>query len=124
MRKQHGKVKSAKKAKELRRKLSTRKKINGSANIPRVCAEKSNKNLRVQVIDDIARKTLFSVQTFGKNKVAETANAESAAKVGEVVASKLKENNIEKVVFDRNGKTYTGVIAKLASAIRENGIQL
>merc|ERR1712080_647023 len=119
-----GKLKSAKKAKELRRKLNIRRKICGTDTMPRICAQKTNKNIRVQVVDDVARKTLFSVQTFGKNKVADTANIASAEKIGATVAAKLKENNIEKAVFDRNGKIFTGVIAKLASSIRENGIQL
>lgn len=124
MRKTQGKVKNAKKAKQLRRKLAIRKKIIGTTAIPRICAEKTNKNIRVQVIDDSIGKTLFSVQTFGKSKVAEVGNTAGATKIGEAVAAKLKENKIEKAVFDRNGKTYTGVIATLATAIRENGIQI
>ena len=124
MRKSLKKIKSASKAKENRRKLSIRKKIVGSSERPRVCASKTNSNLFVQVIDDSSNKTLFSVQTFGKNAVGTNSSVESAKVVGEAVAKGLKDKNISSAVFDRNGKKYTGVVASLATSIREAGIQI
>lgn len=124
MRKSLKKIKNPSKAKEQRRKLSTRKKIIGNAERPRICATKTNSNLFVQVIDDAANKTLFSVQTFGKNAVGKTANVESAKHVGATVATKLQEHKIKTAVFDRNGKQYTGVVESIASSIREAGIQI
>lgn len=124
MRKPLKKIKNASKAKEQRRKLSIRKKVVGATERPRICATKSNTNLFVQVIDDSNSKTLFSVQTFGKNAVGKGANVESAKEVGAAVAKKLTESNIKTAVFDRNGKKYTGVVATLAESIRENGIQI
>jgi len=124
MRKIAAKIKNETKAKEHRRKLSIRKKVVGSAESPRLCVTKSNKHLRVQAIDDVKSATLFSVQTFGKTKAADSANAEGAKKVGAAVATTLKKNNLKKAVFDRSGKQYTGVIKALADSIRENGIQI
>lgn len=124
MRKNTAKIKNETKAKEYRRKLAIRKKVIGSADKPRLAVTKSNKHLRVQVIDDVKSATLFSVQTFGKTKVANNANAESAKKIGAEVAATLKKNNLNKAVFDRSGKQYTGVIKALADSIRENGIQI
>lgn len=124
MRKVLGKIQNPTKAKEYRRRLSIRKKVEGSADRPRVCVTKTNKHLRVQAVDDLTNKTLFSVQTYGKTKVAEVGNAEGAKKVGAAVAAQLKKANIKVAVFDRSGKQYTGVIKVLADAIRENGIQL
>jgi large subunit ribosomal protein L18 len=124
MRKNASKIKNETKAKEHRRKLSIRKKVVGSAEKPRLCVTKSNKHLRVQAIDDVKSSTLFSVQTFGKGKVADHANAEGAKKVGAAVAASLKGKNLSNAVFDRSGKQYTGVIKALADAIRENGIQI
>jgi large subunit ribosomal protein L18 len=69
MRKSYKKLRTLQELKILRRKLSIRKKIIGTADTPRVCVTKTNKHLFVQVIDDAAGKTLFSVQTFGKNAV-------------------------------------------------------
>ena len=124
MRKIAAKIKNETKAKEYRRKLSIRKKVIGSPESPRLCVTKSNKHIRVQAIDDLNSKTIFSVQTFGKGKVAEHANAEGAKKVGVAIATTLKKNNLSKAVFDRSGKQYTGVIKALADSIRENGIQI
>jgi large subunit ribosomal protein L18 len=124
MRKNTAKIKNETKAKEYRRKLSIRKKVVGSAEAPRLCVTKTNKHLRVQVIDDVKSATLFSVQTYGKAKAADHANAEGAKKVGAVIAAGLKKNNLTKAVFDRSGKQYTGVIKTLADSIRENGIQI
>jgi large subunit ribosomal protein L18 len=124
MRKNISKIKNETKAKEYRRKLSIRKKIVGSAEKPRLAVTKSNKHLRVQIIDDVKSVTLFSVQTFGKTKVASSGNAEGAKKIGAEIATTLKKNNLTKAVFDRSGKQYTGVIKTLADSIRENGIQI
>ena len=124
MRKNISKIKNETKAKEYRRKLSIRKKIVGSAEKPRLAVTKSNKHLRVQIIDDVKSVTLFSVQTYGKTKVPGSSNAEGAKKVGAEIAATLKKNNLSKAVFDRSGKQYTGVIKTLADSIRENGIQI
>lgn len=124
MRKNTAKIKNETKAKEYRRKLSIRKKVVGSGDAPRLCVTKSNKHLRVQAIDDVKSATLFSIQTYGKNKAADHANSEGAKKVGAAVAATLKSNNLTKAVFDRSGKQYTGVIKTLADSIRENGIQI
>src|SRR5438477_157107 len=103
MRKNIARIKNEAKAKEYRRKLSIRKKVVGSAEKPRLAVTKSNKHLRVQAIDDVKSVTLFSVQTYGKAKVADHANAESAKKVGAAIASSLKQKNLTKAVFDRSG---------------------
>ena len=124
MRKSLKTIKNASKAKEARRKLSIRKKVIGTADRPRICATKTNSNIFVQVVNDTDSKTIFSVQTFGKNAVGKTSNVESAKAVGAEVAKKLQENKITKAVFDRNGKKYTGVVANLADSIREAGIQI
>ena len=124
MRKNAKKIKNETKSKEYRRKLAIRKKVIGSAETPRLCVSKTNKHLRVQAIDDVKSVTLFSVQTYGKAKAADTANAEGAKKVGAAVAASLKTKNLSRAVFDRSGKQYTGVIKALADSIRENGIQI
>ncbi len=123
MRKLIGKLNNPSEVKRQRRKLSIRKKINGTGEVPRVCVKRSDKNLSVQVVDDSSMKTLFSVSTFGKNKVDAKANKEGAKQVGAKVAEGLKTRNIESIVFDRSGYVYHGVIASLADSMRENGIK-
>jgi len=124
MRKPIGKIKNSELRKRVRRKLSIRSKVVGTSQRPRVCVNKTNKHLFVQIIDDDASKTLFSVQTFGKNAPATTNTVDGAKAVGAKIAQNLKDNNLEAAVFDRSGFKYTGVIAALANAIREQGIKI
>jgi len=117
------KIKSEKEKKRIRRKLTIRKKVNGSAVRPRLCAVKTKKHLAVQVIDDESGKTVFSVQTFGKSKVG-SKSVDGAKEVGLQIATKLKEKGINTAVFDRNGYKYTGIISALADSVRSNGISV
>ena len=124
MRKVIGKISKDKVARLERRKLSIRKKVIGTTERPRVSVSKSNKNIYVQVIDDSCSKTLASSQTFGKSKIGNNANIDSAKMIGVSLASKLKDKNISAVVYDRNGMQYCGVVAAIANSLRENGINL
>jgi large subunit ribosomal protein L18 len=112
------KQKNALKARRIRR---IRGKISGTAECPRVALFKSNKHLYAQAIDDVAGVTLASVD--GK-KLGEKANKEAASNVAKAFADNLKAKGIEKVVFDRRGNLYHGVVASFAEALRENGITL
>ncbi len=125
MRKSLKKIKNASKAKEQRRKLSTRKKIIGTTERPRICATKTNNNLFVQVIDDAStNKTFFLFKLLEKMLLALTQVLKVLKLLVLAVAKGLAGKNIEKAVFDRNGKKYTGVVAALANSIREGGIQI
>ncbi len=124
MRKPNRKINNESQKRKLRRKLSIRRNISGSAERPRLCAIRSNKHLQIQVVDDDANKTIFAMQTFGKNAVGSKNNKDSATELGKAVAKELQNRKIENAVFDRNGGIYTGVIATLANAIRENGIRI
>ena len=124
MRRPIGKLKDPNAERKQRRHLSIRKKIKGTSERPRIAVNRSNKNLRVQVINDESGKTLFSVQTFGKRKVEARPNKEGAKLVGTRVAEEMKAKNIQTAVFDRGGVLYYGVVAALAESIRQNGIQI
>lgn len=124
MRKPIAKLNKKSEVRRLRRKLSTRKKVSGTAERPRVVIFKGNKNISVQVVDDAAGKTLFSVQTFGKNGVEAKANREGAKTIGAKVAEQMKSQKLEQGVFDRGGYPYHGIVASLADSIRENGVKL
>lgn len=123
MRKPIGKIKNDKLARKIKRKLSTRKTLSGTASRPRVCTVKTNKNLSVQVIDDDASKTFFSFHTFGKAKVGGRTR-EGAKELGSAVAKKMKDAGLEEAVFDRNGGVYHGVVAAVAEGLREGGIRI
>ena len=124
IRKNKRKLKSQMEAKRYRRRLSIRKTVSGTAERPRVVIFRSSKNISAQVIDDVAGKTLASVQSFGKNGVDAKATKEGAEKVGKALADKLSAASINNVVFDRAGYKYHGVIKTFADTLRESGIQL
>ena len=124
MRKPLGKVKDAKQARKLRRKLSARKTIVGTAERPRDCLTRSNNNLFVQVIDDSSSKTLASAQTFGKSAAGKGANKEGAKAVGTALAAKMKEKGLSNAVFDRSGNRFSSVLSSMVEAMKENGIRI
>ena len=99
-----------------------RKQISGTPECPRLSVFRSNKHIAVQVIDDVNQKTLVSSSTVQLN-VVNGGNIEGSKLVGADIAKKCLEAGIEKVVFDRGGYVYTGRIAALAAAARENGLQ-
>ncbi len=93
----------------------------GTAETPRVTIFRSNRYLTVQAVNDIEGVTLAAANSkaLGLN-----ANKQSAVKVAATFAEALKSAGIEKVVFDRNGYLYHGVVAAFADGLRENGIKL
>jgi large subunit ribosomal protein L18 len=104
-----------------RRKRRVRGKISGCAEMPRLSVFKSNKYFYAQAIDDVAGKTLASVDGRAMKL---TVNKENVVKVAAAMAENLKAKNIEAVVFDKNGYLYHGVVAAFADALRDNGIKL
>jgi large subunit ribosomal protein L18 len=115
---------SAKKtASRLRRQIRVRKKINGTADRPRLVVSKSSKHLFAQVIDDVAGKTLVSASTMEADlRATDGDKTAKATLVGELVAERAKGAGIESVVFDRAGNKYHGRVAALAEAAREGGL--
>ncbi len=112
-----------KQRKRLHRKVHIRKSVYGTAERPRMTVFKSGRNIYVQVINDDEGKTLASISSLEKDFVALKANVESATKLGEAMGQRLKEKNITKIVFDRNGYLYHGVVKALADATRKAGIE-
>ena len=99
-----------------------RKQISGTPECPRLSVFRSNKHIAVQVIDDVNQRTLVSSSTEQLH-VVNGGNIEGSKLVGADIAKKCLEAGIEKVVFDRGGYVYTGRIAALADAARENGLK-
>jgi len=105
----------------LKIKKSIRGKISGSAERPRMTVFRSNKQIYVQLVDDLTGKTLAAASSL---KLEDNGTKkEIAAKVGEVVAKKAQEAGITEVVFDRNGYLYHGRIKELADAARKGGLK-
>ena len=112
------------KAKRRRVHFRIRKKVAGTAGRPRLAVHFSNKNVYAQLIDDEAGKTLASASTKDKKGgLASASNAETAAKVGKMIAERGKAAGVEGVVFDRGGFVYSTKVKALADAAREGGLQ-
>ena len=107
-----------------RRQIRGRKKIQGSAERPRLVVTRSSKHIVAQVVNDLDGHTLASASTmeadlrsFDGDKTAK------ATKVGELLADRAKAAGIGVVVFDRAGNKYAGRVAALADGARENGLE-
>ena len=111
------------KATRQRRHLRVRRKISGTPECPRLCVYRSNTNVYAQIIDDVAGNTLVSCSTLDKEIKTKHANKEAAKEVETLIAKKAIEKNIKKVVFDRGGYIYHGVVKELAEAAREAGLE-
>ncbi len=106
------------------RKIRIRKKINGTAERPRLVVFRSNMHMYAQIIDDLTGSTIVSASTLKlDNKKKCACNKEKAAEVGKAIAKLASEKNIKSVVFDRNGYLYHGKIKSLADSARENGLE-
>jgi large subunit ribosomal protein L18 len=107
----------------LKRQVRGRKKVNGTAERPRLVVTRSTKHITVQVVDDLIGKTLASASTMeGDLRSFDGDKTAKAKKVGELVAARAKEQGVESVVFDRAGNKYHGRIAALADGAREGGL--
>ena len=108
-----------------RRHLRVRKKVSGTTTRPRLVVTRSSRHVFVQVVDDVAGRTLASASTMEADLRGLTGDKTAKArKVGELVAERAKSAGVEAVVFDRGGNKYHGRIAAIAEGAREGGLAL
>ena len=101
-------------------KARIRGRVSGNAERPRMSVFRSNKQIYVQLVDDLAGKTLIAASSKG---IEEGTKSEIAEKVGELAAKKAIEAGIESVVFDRNGYLFHGRGKSLADGARKGGLK-
>lgn len=111
-----------------RRHLTVRKKIVGTAEVPRVSVFRSARHIYAQLIDDTAEATLLQASTmFSETKKRLSAESmkktEVAKEVGKHLGEMAVQKGITKVRFDRGGYAYHGRIKSLADGIREAGVE-
>ena len=106
--------------------MRIRKIVSGTPSQPRMTVFRSNKQIYVQFIDDLAGVTLATASSLDKEVAAEAAGknkTEVAALVGKLAAARAIEKGINTVAFDRNGYLYHGRVKMLADAAREGGLK-
>jgi large subunit ribosomal protein L18 len=117
-------IKNRKEFRRFRIKKRVRKVVHGTAERPRMSVFRSNKEIYVQLIDDLAGKTLVAASTQAEKTASQkVAKIEQAKQVGKLIAQKAIEAGISTVVFDRNGYLYHGRVKSLAEAAREGGLK-
>ncbi|WP_136636915.1 50S ribosomal protein L18 [Pseudooceanicola onchidii] len=91
----------------------------------RLSVHRSNKNISVQLIDDVQGVTLASASSLEKDLgVVGKNNVEAAAKVGAAIAERAKKAGVEEAYFDRGGFLFHGKVKALADAAREGGLKI
>ncbi len=113
--------------KSLRRvkiKKSIRKKISGTNEQPRLSVYRSNKDIYVQLIDDLKGVTIVATSSSEKNVTSQkVTKVEKAQLVGKKIAELALAAGVSQVVFDRNGYLYHGRVKALADGAREGGLK-
>ena len=110
---------------KIKRKLRNRKKLKEvNVNRYRISVSKSLNNIFAQIIDDKQKKTLVSASSIEKElKKNKIKKIEKSSLIGEVLAKRAKEKNINEVYFDRGGYKYHGRIKIFAETLRKNGLK-
>ena len=106
-----------------KRHASLRKRIEGTAERPRLAVFRSARHIYAQIIDDLQNKTLFGTSDLVLEASDEDDKKATAKKVGTAIAKKCLEKGIDKVVFDRAGFKYHGRVSALADGAREAGLK-
>src|SRR5690554_5084546 len=120
----HAKHTATRVASRQRRQIRGRKKIQGSAERPRLVVTRSSKHIVAQVVNDLEGHTLASASTMEADLRSFDGDKSAKAKrVGELLAERAKAAGIDAVVFDRAGNKYAGRVAALADGARENGLE-
>ena len=108
-----------------KRKLRNRKKLKKvNNNRYRVSINKSLNNISAQIIDDINKKTLVSASSIEKDfKIKKTKKIDKSTIIGEILAKRAKEKNINEVYFDRGSYKFHGRVKIFADTLRKNGLK-
>ena len=108
-----------------RRHLRVRRKVQGTAERPRLNVYRSLEHIYAQLIDDVSGHTLVSLSTISRDvrsDLADLSKLEQAKSIGKSIAERAREKGIEQVIFDRGGYPYHGRIKALAEGSREGGL--
>ena len=110
---------------KIKRKLRNRKKLKMvNTNRFRISISKTLNNLSAQIIDDKLKKTLVSASSIEKEiKAKKIKKMEKSTLIGEILARRAKEKNIDKVYFDRGENKYHGRVRNFADSLRKNGLK-
>ena len=117
-------VAATRRTSRIRRHARLRKKIEGTADRPRLVVNRSSRHIHVQLVNDLNGTTLAAASSIEADVRGVDGDKKAHSKrVGQLIAERAKAAGIETVVFDRGGYTYGGRLAALADAAREGGLK-
>src|SRR6201991_1306088 len=117
-------VAAARRTSRIRRHARLRKKIEGTAETPRLVVHRSARHIHVQLVNDQNGTTVAAASSIEADVRGVDGDKKAHSKrVGQLIAERAKAAGIESVVFDRGGYTYGGRLAALADAARESGLK-
>jgi large subunit ribosomal protein L18 len=122
----HVKIANPKLRKRLRRKVSIRLRMSGTAERPRLSVFRSTRYVYAQAVDDTTGRVLASASELEvkiKEAVAGKPKKERARLIGKVIGEKLMSAGVKSVVFDRNGFIYHGRVKEIADGARDAGLE-
>ena len=103
-------------------------KIRKKLQCPRLVVFRSNKNIFLQLVDNISNNTICSSSSIDKNLVKNISKAKNKTDMSKIVAEnladKLKSSKVDTIVFDRNGYRFHGRVKIVADTLRKSGISL
>ena len=103
-------------------------KIRKKLQYTRLVVFRSNKNIFLQLIDNISNNTICSSSSIDKNLVKNISKAKNKTDMSKIVAEnladKLKSSKVDTIVFDRNGYRFHGRVKIVADTLRKSGISL
>jgi len=102
-----------------RRHFRVRKKVNGTADRPRLVIYRSLKHIYAQLVDDVTQRTIFTVTDNGLDGK----KVDRSFEVGKKIAERAKAAGVTSVVFDRGGYLYHGRVKAVADGAREGGLE-
>jgi large subunit ribosomal protein L18 len=114
-----------KKKVQARIRLRIRAKVRGSAERPRVFVFKSNRYVYAQAVNDETGSVVVSACTLEKalkEKLKNAKNKDACQNLGQLLAERLKQKKIERIVFDRGTYPYHGRVKTMAEALRKGGL--
>ena len=123
-----GNIKKSRRVQRAKRHRRIRKKIQGTAERPRLVVFRSLKNIEVQLVDDDSSRTLAGVSTLagelkGFQGKSQMPKVEMAFEAGKLLADKAKAAGVGKVIFDRGGYKYHGRVKAFADGARKGGLE-
>lgn len=107
-----------------RRQLRTRNKINKvNRGLPRLSVYRTDQHIYVQAIDDKTSNTIASASTVQDKHKGKENSLDKAIRIGSLIAERLKDKKVKKIVFDRGRFPYKGRIKSLADSARKSGLE-